>query len=106
MNDDESIETLLTHSIEGNAVGVQDVVNSILAQKALDALSSMKVDVAQSIYGTYGSEDQDADIDPELESDAEEDIEIEDLETDDLLDDLEDAADEEDSSNEEETPDE
>lgn len=61
MND--PMQDLLAHSLEGNALSVQDAVNSILSQKALDALSAMKVDVAQSIYGTYGSEDQEAEMD-------------------------------------------
>lgn len=61
MND--PMQDLLAHSLEGNALSVQDAVNSILSQKALDALAAMKVDVAQSIYGNYGSEDQEVDMD-------------------------------------------
>ena len=77
MND--PMQDLLANSLEGNALSVQDAVNSILSQKALDAISAMKVDVAQSIYGTYGSEDQEAEMDlsgPEdPEDEAEDDVE-------------------------------
>lgn len=61
---------LLTHSLEGNALAVQDAVNALLSQKALDALSAMKVDVAQSIYGTYGSAEQEAEIEQGTEEDG------------------------------------
>jgi hypothetical protein len=78
--DNEEIENpmdeLLAHSLEGNALAVQDAVNAVLSQKALDALAAMKVDVAQSIYGTYGSEQQDADIDP-MEPEADDETEWE-----------------------------
>lgn len=70
MND--PMQDLLAHSLEGNALSVQDAVNSLLSQKALDALSAMKVDVAQSIYGNYGSEDQEADM--EMSADDPEDL--------------------------------
>lgn len=60
MND--PLQDLLASSLEGNALSVQDAVNAVLSQKALDALSAMKVDVAQSIYGTYGSEEQETEM--------------------------------------------
>lgn len=87
MDNEEGVndmDELLTKSLEGNSLGVQDAVNAILSQKALDALSAMKVDVAQSIYGTYGSEDQEADMEldgseeSELEAETEIEAEVED----------------------------
>lgn len=71
-NMNDPMQDLLAHSLEGNALSVQDAVNSLLSQKALDALSAMKVDVAQSIYGNYGSEDQEADM--EMSADDPEDL--------------------------------
>lgn len=76
MND--PMQDLLANSLEGNALSVQDAVNSILSQKALDAISAMKVDVAQSIYGTYGSEDQEAEMDLSGPEDTEDEAEVED----------------------------
>lgn len=74
----DSMTNLIASSLEGNSLSVQDAVNSILSQKALDALSAMKVDVAQSIYGTYGSEAQESEMelaaDPE---DPDDDVEVE-----------------------------
>jgi hypothetical protein len=117
--DNEEIENpmdeLLANSLEGNSLAVQDAVNALMSQKALDALAAMKVDVAQSIYGTYGSEQQDADIDPmEPEADDETEwevpddteIELDDQELEDLFDELEDLTDPEEENNEEESPDE
>lgn len=128
----DSMTDLIANSLEGNVLSVQDTVNAILSQKALDALSAMKVDVAQSIYGNYGSESQESEMDAgveypeddtenELEGEAEEESEWEipedddfgtdDSELDDLFNELEDLTDFEetdtDSDNEqEETPDE
>lgn len=77
MND--PMNDLLASSLEGNALGVQAAVNDMLNQRALDALAAMKVDVAQSIYGTYGSEEQDSEIDnsepeEEFEDDSEDEV--------------------------------
>lgn len=117
-NEDDNVMTdLLASSIEGNALAVQDAVNSILSAKALEALASMKVDVAQSIYGNYGSEQQDAEIeasddlgpeDPEDETDdweiPEDDVDLDDQDIEDLFAELEDLTDqqetEEDDSDE------
>ena len=71
MDNEESVDgmtDLIASSLEGNALSVQNAVNSILSQKALDALSSMRVDVAQSIYGNYGSEAQENEM--ELDDDS------------------------------------
>ena len=57
MEDDEMTD-LLANSLEGNALGVKDAVNAMMNARALDALQSMKVDVAKSIYGTYASDDE------------------------------------------------
>lgn len=80
MND--PMHDLLASSLEGNALGVQTAVNDMLNQRALDALAAMKVDVAQSIYGNYGSEEQEVDMDaiaadePEAEPEDESEDEV------------------------------
>jgi hypothetical protein len=64
MEDDEMTDSndfmtdLLANSLEGNALGVKDAVNAMMNARALDALQSMKVDVAKSIYGTYASDEE------------------------------------------------
>ena len=62
---------VLANSLEGNALGVKDAINDILAAKAMEAIQAMKVDVAQSVYGATTGEDSDdlplTDLDPELE---------------------------------------
>lgn len=73
----DNMTNLIASSLEGNALSVQDAVNSILSQKALDALSAMKVDVAQSIYGTYGSEAQESEMEMAGPEDPEDDVEVE-----------------------------
>jgi hypothetical protein len=112
MND--PMHDLLASSLEGNALGVQAAVNDMLNQRTLDALAAMKVDVAQSIYGTYGSEEQEADMDmtaadepEEVEDESEEDevtdweipedddLGLNDEELDDLFNELEDLTDQE-----------
>ena len=73
----DSMTNLIASSLEGNSLSVQDAVNSILSQKALDALSALKVDVAQSIYGTYGSEAQESEMEMAGPEDPEDDLEVE-----------------------------
>lgn len=126
MDNEESVDfasELIAHSLEGNALGVQDAVNAILSQKAMDAISAMKVDVAQSIYGTYGSEEQEAEMEadgpeypedePEIEADEDdstewevpedEDFGLDDEELDSLWNELEDlTGDQEETDNEQE----
>lgn len=105
MDDDmqDQMNDLLAHSLEGNALGVKDVVDALLSAKAVEAMQAMKIDVAQSIYGT-ASDDQDVGPEDPLEDNSEEsdwtddDVEIEsdDQELDDLFAELEDLTDESD----------
>lgn len=83
MEDDEMTDSndfmtdLLANSLEGNALGVKDAVNAMMNARALDALQSMKVDVAQSVYGNYASDDEGGEEAVEDESEADiEDMDI------------------------------
>ena len=71
MDDDmnDRMSDVLAKSLEGNALGVKDAINDLMNARAMDALQAMKVDVAQSIYGTYAN-DEDADADPLSPDDA------------------------------------
>lgn len=72
-SNDNNITDLLASSLEGNALGVKDAVNAMMNARALEALQAMKVDVAQSIYGNYAS-DEDAGeqaVETEVEADIE-----------------------------------
>ena len=81
---DDLMNNALAHSLEGNALGVKDVVDALLSAKALEALQSMKIDVAQSVYGSSERPDED---EVETEVEAEDDWEL--PETDDSFDDQE-----------------
>lgn len=71
MDDDmnDRMSDVLAKSLEGNALGVKDAINDLMNARAMDALQAMKVDVAQSIYGTYAN-DEDADADPLIPDDV------------------------------------
>ena len=80
MEDDEmtdsnnnNITDLLASSLEGNALGVKDAVNAMMNARALEALQAMKVDVAQSIYGNYASDEDGGEqaVETEVEADIE-----------------------------------
>ena len=104
---DDLMNSALAHSLEGNALGVKDVVDAILSAKALEALQSMKIDVAQSVYG---SPEQAGGEEDASEPEAEDDWEIpetddsysdDEQELEDLFAELEDLTDYEDESDEE-----
>lgn len=63
----DAMNDALAYSLEGNPLKLQDVVNAMLDAKAIEQIQSMKVDVAQSVYGSY---DAQSDVDP---NDPEED---------------------------------
>lgn len=89
---DNALNDALAHSLEGNALKLKDVVSGILDAKALDNINGMKIDVAQSIYGTTNAMDPNDPEDFELpddEADYDSDQDIEDLfaELEDLTDD-------------------
>lgn len=97
MDNDELMNDLLANSIEGNAINVKDIVDTLLSGKAVEALASMKVDVAQSMYGEPEQEapememepEEDTNVDSEEQYDAEEEDTVE-YEDDEALDDQED----------------
>lgn len=98
---DDAMTSLLAHSLEGNALGVKAAVDAMMNAKAMDAIQSMKIDVAQSIYGNYAgddSEDGPRDPDPTESDEVEYDIPEDDdylTDTDELFDELEDLTTEE-----------
>lgn len=91
---------LLGLAIDKNPVDFADTLNTILMQKAAEAIDAKQVELAQSIYGAQEEPEEDEfedfdveDIDDEDASD--EDFEDIDLDLDDL--DIEDFADAEDT---------
>ena len=72
-SNDNNITDLLASSLEGNALGVKDAVNAMMNARALEALQAMKVDVAQSIYGNYASDEDGGEqaVGTEVEADIE-----------------------------------
>ena len=72
-SNDNNITDLLASSLEGNALGVKDAVNAMMNARALEALQAMKVDVAQSIYGNYASDEDGGEqaVETEVEADIE-----------------------------------
>lgn len=57
----DAMNDALAYSLEGNALKLQDVVSAMLDAKAIEQIQSMKVDVAQSVYGAH---DAQSDLDP------------------------------------------
>lgn len=95
---DDVMANLLAHSLEGNALGVKDAVDSLMTARAMDAIQSMKVDVAQSIYGNYASDEDGAESEEQGEVDFEvtdDEYLIGDDEVDDLFAELDDLTDQE-----------
>lgn len=108
MEDDmnDRMNDLLAHSLEGNALGVKDAINDLLAARTLDAIQAMKVDVAQSIYGSPEDESNlpPNDLDPEFELPDEEEVdEFIDDNNDELFAELDQLVDSEDEYSEEES---
>jgi hypothetical protein len=91
---DDAMTNLLAHSLEGNALGVKAAVDAMMSSRAMDAIQSMKIDVAQSIYGNYAGDDLEdgpRDPDPTESDEVEYDIpEDDDLNADDLFAEIED----------------
>lgn len=92
----DALADALAASLEGNALKLQDVINGVLDAKAIDSISSMKVDVAQSVYGNYAHDDVDPNDteegsdDDDIDFESEDDIEDLFAELEDLTDDSED----------------
>jgi sugar phosphate isomerase/epimerase len=95
-DNDDTMTSLLAHSLEGNALGVKAAVDSMMSARAMDAIQRMKIDVAQSIYGNYAgddAEDGSYELDPTESDEVEYDIPEDDdylTDTDELFDELED----------------
>lgn len=107
--DDDQLNDALAHSLEGNALKLQDVINGLLDAKAIEQISSMKVDVAQSVYGAYDAQSDTDPNDPEEDdwSVPEDDDTYAEDDIDDLFAELEDLTDDQaDDTEEQETEDE
>lgn len=109
--DDEMTDAMndaLAHSLEGNVLKLQDVVNAMLDAKAIDAIQSMKVDVAQSTYSAHNAQEDSDPNDPDDEwTVPEDDEDFADDDIEDLFAELEDLTDDQaDDQEETETEDE
>jgi hypothetical protein len=96
--DDEMTDAMndaLAYSLEGNSLKLQAVVNAMLDAKAIEQISSMKVDVAQSVYGAHNANEDADQADPEEEdwSVPEDDEDFTDDDIEDLFAELEDLTD-------------
>lgn len=58
-DNDDVMSNLIAHSLEGNALGVKSAVDAMMSARVMDAIQSMKIDVAQSIYGNYAGNEVD-----------------------------------------------
>jgi hypothetical protein len=84
---------LIGLSIDKNPVDFADVLDTLLRQKAVDALENKKIELANSIYGETPEEDNETDNDDTVDID---DLDLDDidLDLDDLDLDIEDGTDE------------
>lgn len=90
----DAMNDALAYSLEGNALKLQDVVNAMLDAKALEAINSYKVDVAQSVYGAHDANAEDFDPnDPEEDWTTGDDEDYADDDIEDLFAELEDLTD-------------
>lgn len=91
----DAMNDALAYSLEGNALKLQDVVNAMLDAKAIEQIQSMKVDVAQSVYGAYDAQSEEDPNDPEEDdwSVPEDDEDFTDDDIEDLFAELEDLTD-------------
>jgi hypothetical protein len=74
---------LIGLAIDKNPVDFADVLDTLLRQKAVDALENKKVELANSIYGETPEEDNETDNDDTVDID---DLDLDDIDLD--LDDL------------------
>lgn len=110
IDDDDSLMTnLVAHSLEGNALGVKDVVDTLLSGKALQAIQGMKIDVASSVYGSHNAIDENGPEDPEESDDWEipedDDGLMNDQDIEDLFNELDDLTDQEETETDEDESD-
>jgi len=95
-----NLDDIIDLTAQQSPTKVQDAVNHILGQKSVEALESMKSQLAQSLYGDPEEEEQEDEDDIDFDDEDEElddddldddDLDIEDEDWDDIeLDDLED----------------
>jgi hypothetical protein len=74
---------LIGLAIDKNPVDFADVLDTLLRQKAVDALENKKIELANSIYGETPEEDNETDNDDTIDID---DLDLDDIDLD--LDDL------------------
>lgn len=79
------VSDLLKHAFEKSPVEFADTFNTLMRQKAVDAVEAHRVTLAQSIYG---APEDDADIEgDEVDTEDEFDIDNDEVDTDDFDDD-------------------
>lgn len=100
------ISDIITGSIDGNALEVQNTVNDLMQQKVADAINQLRGEISSSFFGSYGGEnEQEVDelpseeyVDDDTETELDDsDTSYEDLSLEDLLQGLEDTNDQENS---------
>lgn len=102
------ISDIFVNSVEGNALEVQNAVNDLMQQKVADAINQLRGEISGSYFGSYGGDDEDQEV-QELSQEEDTAVEAVESETDDidssyedssledLLQELEDADDQENS---------
>lgn len=83
------IGDIITSSLEGNALEVQDTVNDLMQQKVAAAIQQLRGEISSSVFGSYAGEQEEQDT--ESESDVqfdEDDVQLDDSYNDSSLEDL------------------
>ena len=75
--DREDISNFIARVVNGDNTAAKDDFENIIAQKLNDAIDQKKIEVAQSVYGTQGTEDSGEENDYEEGEEQEEEPEQE-----------------------------